>query len=48
MSDKRYILREDGSIFDRKKLRTLSLSEIVDLLNKFHEREWERYVNGGW
>lgn len=43
----RYILRDDGSIFDREELRTLSLSEIVELLNKFEEREWERFVNGG-
>lgn len=48
MTEKRYILRNDGSIFDRKKLRTLSLSEIVELLNTFEEREWEQFVNGGY
>ena len=44
---KRYVIRDDGSIFDKEELRTLNLSEIVDLLNKFAENEWERFVNGG-
>lgn len=47
MTEKRFILRNDGSIY-RKKLRTLSLSEIVELLNTFEEREWEQFVNGGY
>ena len=42
---KRYYLREDGAIFDRKKLRTLTLTEIVNLLNEFEEVEWERFIS---
>ena len=47
MTKKRYYLRDDGAIYDRKELRTLTLSEIVNQLNRFEEREFERFVNGG-
>lgn len=48
MSEKRYYFRDDGAVYDRKLLRTLSLKEIVDLLNKFEDNEFERFVNNGW
>lgn len=47
MTNDRYYLR-DGAIYDRELLRTLSLNEIVDLLNKFEEIEFKRFINGGW
>ena len=48
MTEKRYYLRDDGAIYDRELSRTLSLNEIVDLLNKFEEIEFKRFINGGW
>ena len=48
MTEKRYYLRDDGAVFDRKLLRTLTLNEIVCLLNNFEDREFERFVNNGW
>lgn len=45
--NKRYYIR-DGAVFDRELLRTLSLDEIVSLLNKFEDIEFERFVNNGW
>lgn len=48
MTEKRYYLRDDGAIYDRKLLKTLTLNEIVSLLNKFEDREVERFINSGW
>lgn len=48
MTEKRYYLHDDGAVYDRKELRTLTLNEIVSLLNKFEDREFERFVNSGW
>lgn len=45
--NKRYYLRNDGAVFDRKLLRTLTLNEIVSLLNKFEDNEFEKFVNNG-
>lgn len=48
MTKKRYYLRDDGAIFDRNLLRTLTPNEIVTLLNEFEDREFEKFVNNGW
>lgn len=48
MVEKRYYLRDDGAVFDRVLLRILTLNEIVSLLNKFEDREFEKFINNGW
>lgn len=43
----RYILK-DGNVFDKIESRNMTLEEIVNILNKHHDREWDIYVNNGW
>lgn len=47
MFEKEYELR-NGGVYDKKHLKYLTNEEIVDLLNKFAESEWNKFVNGGW
>ena len=44
---KQYELR-NGWIYDKKAMKYLSVEEILHLLNKNAEKEWNRFVNSGW